>query len=188
MLWGRAPATVTAVHDDSPPEVQLRSLVAADAVVFAAWGTDRVFCAHAEWSPDTALADRSKWWADIIAQPPPGLLRLAACVSGEVVGYVDLHGSEPDRRELGYLIGGRDRWNHGLGTLVARAGLAYGFEVLGLQTIWAEAIDANAASMAILRRLGMRETGLGAETEFLDVRSRYRQFELSEAEFAAGPA
>jgi len=93
-----------------------------------------------------------------------------------------------DRRELGYLIGGRDRWNRGLGTLVARAGLAHGFDVLRLQTIWAEAVDANAASAAILRRIGMRETGLGGETEFLGVRSRYRQFELSEAEFAAGSA
>ena len=156
--------------------------------MFAEWGTDRVFCERAGWSPDTTLADRREWWAATITQPPSGLLRLAACVSGEVVGYVDLHGSESGRRELGYLIGGRDRWNRGLGTLVARAGLAYGFEVLGLQTIWAEAVDANAASGAILRRLGMRETGLGAEAEFLGIRSCYRQFELSEAEFAVGSA
>lgn len=167
------------------PEVRLRSLAAGDAAVLAEWGTDRVFCEHAGWSPDTALADRREWWATTITQPPPGLLRLAACVSGEVVGYVDLHGSEPDRRELGYVVGGRDRWGRGLGSLVARAGIVYGFEVLRLQTIWAEAVDANTASVAILRRVGMRETGLGAETTFLGVRSRYRRFELSEAEFAA---
>jgi len=176
------------VHDDSSPEVQLRSLVAADAVVFAAWGKDRVFCEHADWSLGTSAAGRRNWWRAMIAEPPPDLIRRAACVSGEVVGYLDLHGSESDRRELGYLIGGRDRWGRGLGTLVARAGLAYGFEVLGLQTIWAEAVDANAASVAILRRLGMRETGLSAEAEFLGIRSCYRQFELSEAEFAAGSA
>ncbi len=153
--------------------------------MFAEWGTDPVFCEHAGWSPGTALADRREWWAAMIAQPPPGLIRLAASVSGEIVGYVDLNGSESDRRELGYLIGGRDRWNRGLGTLVARAGLAYGFDVLRLRTIWAETIDANVASVAILRRIGMREIGFGGEAEFLGVGSRYRQFELSDVEFAA---
>lgn len=68
---------------------------------------------------------------------------------------------------------------------MARAGLAYGFDVLKLRTIWAEAIDANTASVAILRRIGMREIGFGGEAEFLGVCSRYRQFELSDVEFAA---
>lgn len=166
-----------------PPKVQLRSLAAEDALVFAGWGADRVFCEYAGWSSDTAASDRREWWAAAIAQPPQDLIRFAACVSGEVIGYVDLHGAEPDRRELGYLIGGRERWNRGLGTVVARVGLAYGFEVMKLRTIWAEAVDANTASVAILRRLGMRETGFGLEAEFLGVRSCYRQFEISDAEF-----
>jgi len=162
--------------------------MAEDAVTFAEWGTDRVFCEHAGWSPDTGIADRRAWWAALIAGPPPDLIRLAICVAGEVVGYVDLQGTEPDRRELGYLIGGRNRWNRGLGTLAAKAGLAYGFEVLGLGRIWAEAVDANPASVAILRRIGMRETGRGAVSEFLGTPSFYRQFEINDAEFTAQPA
>jgi RimJ/RimL family protein N-acetyltransferase len=162
--------------------------MAEDAVTFADWGTDRVFCGHAGWSPETGIADRRAWWAALIAEPPPNLIRLAICVAGEVVGYVDLQGTEPDRRELGYVIGVRNRWHRGLGTLAAKAGLAYGFEVLELGRIWAEAVDANPASVAILRRIGMRETGRGAVSEFLGTASFYRQFEINDAEFTAQPA
>ena len=176
------------VRYEGPAAAHLRSLLAEDAVTFAEWGTDRVFCEHAGWSPETGLADRRAWWAALIAEPPPDLIRLAICVAGEGVGYVDLQGTEPDRRELGYVIGGRNRWNRGLGTLAAKAGLAYGFEVLGLGSIWAEAVDANPASVAILRRIGMRETGRGAVSEFLGTLSFYRQFEINDAGFTAQPA
>ncbi len=110
---------------------------------------------------------------------------MAACAHGEVVGYVDLHGDEPDRRELGFVVGRRERWGRGLGTAVARAGLAYGFEVVRLRTIWAEAVDANHASVAILRRIGMREIPRGEEAEFLGAPSFYRRFEIHAPEFAA---
>lgn len=172
---------------DDPPEAHLRNLAAEDAVILAGWGTDRVFCEHAGWSPGTGTPDRLAWWEALIAQPPAGLIRTAACVHGEVVGYVDLHGDEPDRRELGYVIGRRERWGRGLGTAVARAGLAYGFEVLRLRTIWAEAVDANHASVAILRRMGMREIRRGQEAEFLGTPSFYRQFEIKDAEFTSFP-
>ena len=96
----------------------------------------------------------------------------------DVVGYVDLHGSGP-RRELGYVVGGRERWGQGFGRSVAHAGLAWGFGALGLTDMWAEAVDANVASVRILERLGMRETGRGEEATFLGRRSFYRVFTLT---------
>lgn len=176
------------VQYEGPSEATLRSPTIADATIFAEWGTDSVFCDQAGWSPETNIADRRAWWSASIAEPPPTLIRLAVCLDGEVVGYVDLHGTEPDRRELGYVIGGRERWHRGIGTLAATAGLAYGFKVLKLHTIWAAAVDANTASVAILRRIGMRETGRGHESEFLSVHSFYRQFEITDAEFTSDTA
>ena len=170
---------------DDLPELHLQNLAAEDAVVLAGWGTDRVFCEHAGWSPGTGTPDRIAWWAALIAQPPAGLIRVAARVHGEVVGYVVLHGDEPDRRELGFVVGWRERWGQGLGTAVALAGLAYGFEVLRLRTIWAEAVDANHASVVILRRIGMREIHRGQDAEFLGTPSFYRRFEIDDAEYAA---
>ncbi|MFD7154589.1 GNAT family N-acetyltransferase [Kribbella sp. NPDC059898] len=105
----------------------------------------------------------------------PGIL-----ADGQVVGYVDLAGEEPDRRELGYAIGPSARWAR-LGAAAARLGLAYGFGELGLREIEAEAVDANRASVRILRAIGMVETAKGEDEDFLGAPSYYRRFVISAA-------
>lgn len=97
----------------------------------------------------------------------------------ELVGYVDLHGSDPGEKELGFVIGPSRRWGQGLGRRAAEAGLTYGFEELGLEHIWAEALAANTASVRILRSLGMEETGRGTPGMFLGEDSYYLQFSIS---------
>ncbi|WAC67433.1 GNAT family protein [Agrococcus sp. SL85] len=111
-----------------------------------------------------------------MAEPPDGLVRLAAEVDGGIVGYADLHddGTAPDRRELGFLVGGPHQ-GRGIGTAVARAALDHGFGAMGLERIWAEAWGTNAASMRILARL-MRRTGDGAAGTYLGEPARYAQF------------
>lgn len=115
----------------------------------------------------------------LIEHPPADLLRLAAIQDGHLVGYVDLHGSAPDRRELGFLVGPRELWGQGLGRAAASAGLRYGFQELGLKEIWAEALDANRAPIRILQKLGMTETGWGDIDTHLGRPSRYRQFAIA---------
>lgn len=130
-------------------------------------------------------ADRLRFWEELINAPPTDLVRLGAVCDQELVGYIDLHGAEPRRRELGYTIGGRERWGRGLGTAAAGAGLAYGFTVLELDEIWAEALDANGPSVRILRRVGMRETGRGERRSFLGRETYYRQFVITAVEWGA---
>jgi RimJ/RimL family protein N-acetyltransferase len=110
----------------------------------------------------------------IIAEPPSRLIRLAATHQGELVGYIDLDGSEPARRELGFVIGDSRRWKHGLGRQAAQAGLEYGFHTMKLTEIWAEALDANLASVRILQGLGMTEIAPGGP----GTRTRYRRFTI----------
>lgn len=162
--------------------VRLRPLAVRDADVMAAWGDDPLFCDEAGWSPDLDPAERRVRWGELVRDPPADLIRLAGVLDGAVVGYVDLHGSEPGRRELGYLVGGRERWGRGLGTALARAGVAHGFGELGLDEIWAEAADANVASVRILQRIGMTETGRGDDTWYLGRRTFYRQFAMTRSE------
>lgn len=95
---------------------------------------------------------------------------------GHLVGYVDLHGCDRERRELSFLVGPAALWGRGLGLAVARAGLTYGFDELRLREVWAQAIDANRASIRTLQRLGMAETGPGGPAAYLGHTSRYRQF------------
>lgn len=159
-------------------ELSLRPLVDSDAQTLGSWAADPVFCAHAGWRERSSPDEAVPWWRDAIARPDPALIRLMAVSNREPVGYVDLHGGDADDRELGFLIGPSTRWRQGLGTQAARAGLTYGFTVLGLSRIWAEAVDANVGSVRILRRVGMREIGSGAAHTFLGTPSRYLRFDL----------
>lgn len=163
-------------HPLDGSSVSLRAMRPSDAETFAAWGEDREFCEAAGWNPDLSRETRFNSWRALIADQPPGLLRLMADLGGHIVGFADLNGLEPHRRELGFLVGSRNDWGRGLGTAIARAGLAYGLDTLGLSEIWAEAADANAPSVAILRRLGMSETGRGDDVEFMGRRTFYRRF------------
>lgn len=160
-------------------ELRLRPLEPADGPVFAAWGLDRRFCEVAGWRLDRSLAGHEAHWRRLIAEPKVDHLRLAAVLGDEVVGYVDLAGAEVRWRELGYVVGPSTRWGRGLGGAVARLGINYGFGVLGLREIRAEALDANVASVRILRSLGMTETERGEDDSFLGEPSFYRRFRIS---------
>ena len=48
-----------------------------------------------------------------------------------------------------------DAWGHGYATEVARAALAYGFDTLGLDLIFAITLPDNLASQAVMKRLGL---------------------------------
>lgn len=164
--------------------VTLRPLQLEDADVIAGWAADPEFCHEADWTPGLPLAELQRFHQRLIQSPPPELIRHGAIQGGTLVGYVDLHGDEPDRREIGFVIGERRRWGRGLGCWAGTAGLDYGFEQLGLQEIWAEALDANHRSVRILQRLGLLETGRGDEGVFLDQPSYYRQLAITAENWA----
>lgn len=161
----------------------LRGLAVDDVPTFVGWGTDRRFCEHAGWTVDLPAAAHEAHWIRMINDPHPTVLRRAAVVGTEVVGYVDLAGTEPERRELGYAIGPSERWGHGLGRLAARLGLGWGFDEMGLAEITAEAVDANHASIRILQSLGMTELGRGTDEPFLGRPSHYRRFAITRADW-----
>lgn len=162
-----------------PLAVQLRPLTLDDAPVIASWATDPDLCRAADWSVDLPYERHLAFWRDLIEAPPADLIRLGAVSGDHLVGYVDLHGSERGRRELGFLIGVRGRWGQGLGRRAAAAALEHAFDELRLDEVWAEALDANQRSTRLLRRLGMRETGRGDEGRYLGRPSFYRQFALT---------
>jgi RimJ/RimL family protein N-acetyltransferase len=161
-------------------------LTIADTEVAARWGEDPEFCAYAGWTVDRPTADRARLWRELVTQPQDDLVRLAAVdEAGDLVGYADLMGDEPGRRELGYLVGPRARWGRGWGTTIGAAGVEHGFSVLGLREIWAEALDGNGASVRILQRLGMTERGRGDDDIFLGEPTYYRRFAVTRAAWLA---
>ena len=59
--------------------------------------------------------------------------------------------------ELGYELH-PDYWGQGYATEAARSLLAFGFQTLQLQGVWAECLPENTGSIQVLERLGMRYT------------------------------
>lgn len=167
--------------------VSLRPVHIADASVIALWAGDPRFCQEADWSVDLPVEEHVRFWKDMIEQPPEELLRLGAVQEGALVGYVELHGAEAGRRELGYVIGDRASWGPGLGGRAALAGLAYGVDCIELEEIWAEALDANEHSIRILQRLGMQEMGRGSDATFLHEPTFYRRFAIAAESWRASP-
>ena len=75
--------------------------------------------------------------------------------TAEVVGEVGLGiFAQTGDVELGYTLA-RDRWGRGYATEAARAVVEYGLGPLGLPEVLAEVDEGNAASVAVVKRLGM---------------------------------
>jgi [ribosomal protein S5]-alanine N-acetyltransferase len=77
----------------------------------------------------------------------------------ELCGAVGLHLADAHKRaELGYWIG-VPFWGKGYATEAASAAVAFGFETLHLNRIYAHHFAGNAASQRVLEKIGMRHEG-----------------------------
>jgi [ribosomal protein S5]-alanine N-acetyltransferase len=79
--------------------------------------------------------------------------------SGELCGAVGLHLSDAHNHgELGYWIG-VPFWGRGYATEAACAAVAFGFDTLRLNRIFAHHFAGNTASQRVLEKIGMRHEG-----------------------------
>lgn len=85
-------------------------------------------------------------------------IEFAIDLDGTVIGclYFVLKSVENETAELGWALTA-DFHGRGYASEAARAGLALAFDTLGLHRVTAELDPRNAASVALCRRLGMRE-------------------------------
>ena len=83
--------------------------------------------------------------------------------TGRPIGWCGLkHLAEKDVIDLGYRFL-KEAWGQGFASEAAAAGLKYGFEKLGFERITAYADAENAASLHVLRKLGMKPCGAWVE-------------------------
>ena len=78
---------------------------------------------------------------------------------GSLLGNITLRINQADEHgELGYWIG-KPYWNMGYATEATQAVIRYGFEVLGLQRIFAGHFTRNPASGRVMQKAGMTYEG-----------------------------
>ena len=87
-------------------------------------------------------------------------------VGGELIGACLFGITDAARREaeLGYLVK-RRYWGQGYTTEAASALLGFGFGVLRLHPLWAQANPENVGSWRVMEKLGMRSEGHQREYE-----------------------
>ncbi len=78
---------------------------------------------------------------------------------GALIGAISLRVErDHERAELGYWIG-VPWWGQGYGTEAARAVMAFGFDELGLNRVFARHMASNPASGRVMEKIGMRFEG-----------------------------
>ena len=118
------------------------------------------------WPYDTGIADQ--WLEGLPARREPGAVYFAATLretgdprqAGDYIGDIGLSSVDTGsaRAELGYWFG-KPYWGRGYGTEAARAVIDYGFNVLGLNRIWATHFHTNPASGRVMQKIGMTHEG-----------------------------
>lgn len=111
-------------------------------------------------------AEVEAFWAPICSNRDMDALGLGWWVGfqgGEFLGWWDLSPGSPPARtpgrpteaEIGWRLE-RRHWGQGFATEGALLVVRHGFQTVGLDRIWAETMAVNAASRAVMRKLGMR--------------------------------
>ena len=180
---------MTAGDDGVPgPELRTRRLLLrrwrdADREPFAALNADPEVMAHfprvLSRSESDALVDRIEaifdthgfglWAVEPLPPPPPRSCRDPAppgCRIATRTGCVGFVGLIPvpfeadftPAVEVGWRLA-RPAWGRGFATEAALASLRFGFEVAGLDEIVSFTVPSNAASQAVMRRVGMAQVG-----------------------------
>ncbi len=81
-------------------------------------------------------------------------------LDGEFHGAINLQWNERDHMgELGYWIG-VPFWNKGICTAAARLIIAYAFDELGLNKVYARHLGGNVGSGRVMEKIGMKQEGI----------------------------
>lgn len=161
----------------------LRQWQAGDEEAAVKWSQDRAFCLANEWTLDLPADEVRQWWRKRGQTSP--YLRMVV-LDDEVVGYAEWQNLQGGVAELGIAIGDSGRWGQGLGARAGQMMLEWAFGPLALQKVWAEVHAPNVRSLNLMRRLGLRKTGLGEwEASYQGISMAMVQFEVTRQEFEA---
>lgn len=146
------------------PRLHLGQWCDGDLDLFAEMSADpavmRYFPHCLTRSQSDAMARRCR---DLIAERGWGFWAVRLRQSGAFIGFVGLHQASAALPfapcvEIGWRLHSRV-WRCGYATEAARAALNIAFDTLGLDQVVAFTAVSNRPSQALMRRLGMRDTG-----------------------------
>ena len=156
------------------PRLRLRPLRADDAEPTVAMMSEAISRWTGSWTPDATSAEvlgRIERHQAAEAEGRAIMRAIEGVSDGRLMGWIGVDGlaDEPRRGVLGYWLG-EAFWGRGHAGEAAAAMVGDAWDSLDLDVIEAGAQRENAASIAILRRLGMTE--IGERSHFASARGR----------------
>jgi RimJ/RimL family protein N-acetyltransferase len=146
------------------PRLLLREFRAGDHAAVHAFAGDTEVTRYTDWGPNSPQ-DTTAFLAEVVQQAdalPRDRFGLAVVERehGTLIGSIELQvtGTSHQRGEMGYVLH-RRWWRRGYAGEAAAALLGFGFDDLGLHKISATCDPANAASIRVLTKIGMRREG-----------------------------
>ncbi len=138
--------------------LRLRPFKAEDAAALYAIACDERVADPAGWMPHTSEAYSLQIIRDVLSRPEVFAIelkadgRLAGCSGLTMPGdsFLDIHEGEA---EIGYWTAPW-AWGLGIATEAAECVVSYGFERLGLDTIWCAWFEGNTASARVQEKCG----------------------------------
>jgi RimJ/RimL family protein N-acetyltransferase len=115
------------------------------------------FVGDGVFAPDRAHRVFAKVF-DLYRRGAWGIWAVAERDTGRLVGSAEIKPRPNDDWEIVYILG-RDAWGRGYATELGRELVRFGFERLALDRVTATVDYANAVSIRVLEKLGMRQIG-----------------------------
>ncbi len=143
--------------------IVLRPLAQGDLKRCVGWFSDPQVVHFLGRSTPVTLPEEERWFGEYNRRSDEQIFAIE--LDGRHVGNLGLHKVDRVHRkaEVGIVIGEPGYWSQGLGTDAMRAGLRYGFEVLGLNKISLDVLDYNSRGIRSYEKVGFVREGTHRE-------------------------
>lgn len=165
--------------------VTFRNLAAEDLDILVRWRNDPAvnrYLSNRLMTREEAEA----WFHRLTANPK---VWLKAIIDDEtIVGYAVVESIDEQNRkcELALVIGEREHWGRGVGTIALKTMLAYAFATLHMHRVWAVVARGNERSERLVKKSGFVQEGVLREPIIIQgVFTDLLSYSLLEEEYAA---
>ncbi|OOF25127.1 MULTISPECIES: GNAT family N-acetyltransferase [Salinivibrio] len=148
----------------------LRSLDISDTEYFYQWSQDREVTIYSlsAYAYPQSRSDISSWLSTINADPKNVSFGICTRATNELIGYAGISDISTLNRsgEFFILIGNKQFWGKGIGTLVTKLVTDYAIRTLGLHRVQLTASTLNSRAISAYKRAGYKHEGVMRQSGF----------------------